>query len=87
VDERLDECYDKEEARLVLWLGLMCSQSRPEARPSMRQACQYLDGELEMQEEAVLVFSDVDSVDVGSSAFLTWSSCNTMSGGSLLAGR
>nr|XP_034570856.1 L-type lectin-domain containing receptor kinase IV.1-like [Setaria viridis]TKV95145.1 hypothetical protein SEVIR_9G341900v2 [Setaria viridis] len=87
VDERLDGCYDKKEARLVLWLGLMCSQSRPEARPSMRQACQYLDGELEMREEAVLVFSDVDSLDVGSSAFLTWSSCNTMSGGSLLAGR
>jgi serine/threonine protein kinase len=89
VDERLDGCYDKEEAKLVLWLGLMCSQSRPEARPSMRQVCQYLDGELEMQEEAVLVFPDVDSVDDGSLASMTWSSCscNTMSGGSLLAGR
>ncbi|CAN6284058.1 unnamed protein product [Urochloa humidicola] len=87
VDERLDGHYDKEEARLMLWLGLMCSQSRPEARPSMRQVRQYLDGELEMREEAILVFSDVDSVNVGSSASLTWSSCNTMSGGSLLAGR
>ncbi|KAF8727998.1 hypothetical protein HU200_018571 [Digitaria exilis] len=89
VDERLDGCYDEEEATLVLWLGLMCSQSRPEVRPSMRQVCQYLDGELEMQEDAVLVFSgDVDyPVDVGLLASLTWSSCNTMSVGSLLLGR
>ncbi|RCV44005.1 hypothetical protein SETIT_9G339300v2, partial [Setaria italica] len=74
-----------EEAKLVLWLGLM----RPEARPSMRQVCQYLDGELGMQEEAVLVFSDACSFDFVSLSTLTWSSCwcNTMSVGSLLGGR
>jgi len=87
VDERLDGRYDEEEARLVLWLGLMCSQSRPEARPSMRQVCQYLDGEAEMQEEAVVVFSDAGSFDFASLPTLTWSSCNTMSVGSLLGGR
>ncbi|XP_062205821.1 L-type lectin-domain containing receptor kinase SIT2-like [Phragmites australis] len=88
VDSRLDGRYDKEEAKLVLWLGLMCSQSRPEARPSMRQVCQYLDGEVDMQEEAVLVFSGVDSFDFGPLASLTWSSCscNTMSADSLLLG-
>ncbi|XP_037409600.1 L-type lectin-domain containing receptor kinase SIT2-like [Triticum dicoccoides] len=91
VDERLDGWYDKEEARLVLWLGLACSQWRPEARPSMRQVCQYLNGEEEMQEDAVLVFSDVDSIDFGSLTSLTWSSscqsCATMSAGSLRRGR
>ncbi|VAH05403.1 unnamed protein product [Triticum turgidum subsp. durum] len=91
VDERLDGWYDKEEARLVLWLGLACSQWRPEARPSMRQVCQYLNGEEEMQEDAVLVFSDVDSIDLGSLTSLTWSSscqsCATMSAGSLRRGR
>ncbi|KAM3402837.1 hypothetical protein ACQJBY_006573 [Aegilops geniculata] len=91
VDERLDGWYDKEEARLVLWLGLACSQWRPEARPSMRQVCQYLDGEEGMQEDAVLVFSDVDSIDFGSLTSLTWSSscqsCATMSAGSLRRGR
>ncbi|CAN6312042.1 unnamed protein product [Urochloa humidicola] len=90
VDERLDGHYDKEEARLVLWLGLMCSQSRPEARPSMRQVCQYLDGEAEVQEDAVLTLSDAgSSFDFGSLTTLTWSSCscNTMSVGSLLGGR
>jgi hypothetical protein len=35
VDDRLDGRYDKK-AKLVLWLGLLCSQSRPEAWPSMR---------------------------------------------------
>ncbi|KAF6983812.1 hypothetical protein CFC21_001920 [Triticum aestivum] len=91
VDERLDGWYDKEEVRLVLWLGLACSQWRPEARPSMRQVCQYLNGEEEMQEDAVLVFSDVDSIDFGSLTSLTWSSscqsCATMSAGSLRRGR
>uniref|UniRef100_A0A0E0MA41 non-specific serine/threonine protein kinase n=1 Tax=Oryza punctata TaxID=4537 RepID=A0A0E0MA41_ORYPU len=87
VDERLDGRCDKEEARLVLWLGLTCSQARPEARPSMRQVCQYLDGEEDVPEEAVLVFSDVDSVDFGSLTSLTWSSCATMSVGSLHGGR
>jgi hypothetical protein len=55
VDDSLDGRYD-EEAKLVLWLGLMCRQSRP----TMRQVCQYLDGEADVQEDAVLVFSDVD---------------------------
>ncbi|CAN6319336.1 unnamed protein product [Urochloa humidicola] len=90
VDERLRGRYDEEEARLVLWLGLMCSQSRPEARPTMRQVCQYLDGEAEVQEDAVLTFSDVGgSFDFGSLTTLTWSSCscNTMSVGSVLGGR
>ncbi|TVU31852.1 hypothetical protein EJB05_23554, partial [Eragrostis curvula] len=86
VDERLDGRYDKEEAKLVLWLGLMCSQARPDVRPIMRQVCQYLDGEADVQEDAMLVFSDVDSVDYGSLASLMWSSCNTMSAGSLLSG-
>ncbi|XP_047045513.1 L-type lectin-domain containing receptor kinase SIT2-like [Lolium rigidum] len=87
VDERLDGWYDKEEARLVLWLGLVCSQWQPGARPSMRQVCQYLDGEEEMQDDAVLLISDVDSIDFGSLKSLTWSSCATMSAGSLRGGR
>ena len=89
VDERLNGRYDMEEAKLLLWLGLMCSQTRPEARPSIRQVCQYLDGEMEMQEAAVLVFSDVvSSFDFGSlPPTLTWSTCNTMSVGSLHSGR
>ncbi|KAM0822010.1 hypothetical protein ACQ4PT_071790 [Festuca glaucescens] len=87
VDDRLDGWYDKEEARLVLWLGLACSQWQPQARPSMRQVCQYLDGEEEMQDDAVLLLSDVDSIDFGSLESLTWSSCATMSAGSLRGGR
>uniref|UniRef100_J3N4E1 Serine-threonine/tyrosine-protein kinase catalytic domain-containing protein n=1 Tax=Oryza brachyantha TaxID=4533 RepID=J3N4E1_ORYBR len=67
--------------------GLTCSQARPEARPSMRQVCQYLDGEEHVPEEAVLVFSDADSVDFGLFTSLTWSSCATMSVGSLHGGR
>jgi serine/threonine protein kinase len=51
VDERLEGRYDTE-AKLVLWLGLMCSHMRPDARPRMRQVCQYLDGKFEVQEEA-----------------------------------
>ncbi|OEL28547.1 L-type lectin-domain containing receptor kinase S.4 [Dichanthelium oligosanthes] len=86
VDERLAGCYDVKEVKLVLWLGLMCSQTRPEARPSMRQVCQYLDGEVDMQ-EAMVVFADDDPVDLVSLASLTWSSCATVSAGPLQGGR
>jgi hypothetical protein len=87
VDEGLEGCYDSEEVKLVLWLGLMCSQTRPETRPSMRQVCQYLDGEVDMQGEAMIVFADDDLIDFGSLASLTWSSCATISAGSLQGGR
>jgi hypothetical protein len=89
VDPRLDGCYDKDEVKLVLWLGLVCSQSRPEARPSIKQVCQYLNGEEVPREDAVLVFSDPDSSGFnGSVQSMTWSSSGgTMSAGSLQGGR
>ncbi|RLN28635.1 L-type lectin-domain containing receptor kinase S.4-like [Panicum miliaceum] len=89
VDPRLEGSYDEAEARLVLWLGLMCSQARPEARPSMRQVCRYLSGEEAIREDAELVFSGADSVEfIGSSVSITWSSSGgTMSAGSLHGGR
>ncbi|CAN6228556.1 unnamed protein product [Urochloa humidicola] len=90
VDPRLEGCYDEEEAKLVLWLGLMCSQARPEARPTMRQVCRYLSGEEVIRDDAELVFSGADSpVEfVGSSVSMTWSSSGgTMSASSLHGGR
>ncbi|CDP14359.1 unnamed protein product [Coffea canephora] len=38
--------YVKEEVELVMKLGLLCSQSEPTARPSMRQVVLYLDSAL-----------------------------------------
>uniref|UniRef100_A0A0D3GE36 Protein kinase domain-containing protein n=1 Tax=Oryza barthii TaxID=65489 RepID=A0A0D3GE36_9ORYZ len=94
LDARLLEgCYDEEEARLVLWLGLMCSQARPEARPSMRQVCRYLDGEEMLQEDATpaAIFSGADSSDLFGGSFvvsMTSSSAGgTMSASSLQGGR
>ncbi|CAL5047454.1 unnamed protein product [Urochloa decumbens] len=45
VDIKLQGNYDAGEACLALKLGLLCSHPFPEARPSMRQVLQYLDGE------------------------------------------
>ncbi|XP_048541546.1 L-type lectin-domain containing receptor kinase SIT2-like [Triticum urartu] len=90
VDPRLDGCYDAAEAKLVLWLGMVCSLGRPEARPSMRQVCQFLNGEKVLPEDSALVFSDPDSsVFLGPvlSAMTLPSSCGTMSFGSLHGGR
>ncbi|VAI09374.1 unnamed protein product [Triticum turgidum subsp. durum] len=70
--------------------GMVCSQGRPEARPSMRQVCQFLNGEEVLPEDAVLVFSDPDSSVFPGSVLssMTWSSsCGTMSVGSLHGGR
>ena len=44
-DPRLEGNYVVEEMELILKLGLLCSQSTPEARPSMRQVMQFLDGD------------------------------------------
>ncbi|XP_078153969.1 L-type lectin-domain containing receptor kinase SIT2-like [Carex rostrata] len=46
VDPRLGECYTIEELDMVLKLGLICSHPLPSARPSMRQAVQYLEGDV-----------------------------------------
>ncbi|TVU38264.1 hypothetical protein EJB05_11623, partial [Eragrostis curvula] len=43
VDPRLEGNYDKEEAALVLNLGMMCLHPLPTVRPSMRKVVQYLD--------------------------------------------
>ncbi|XP_027119809.1 L-type lectin-domain containing receptor kinase IV.1-like [Coffea arabica] len=44
VDQKLGAEYVKEEAELVLKLGLLCYHSEPNLRPSMRQVLLYLEG-------------------------------------------
>jgi len=44
VDPRFEGNHVEEEMELVLKLGLLCTHRTPAARPSMRQAVQYLDG-------------------------------------------
>ncbi|XP_043712717.1 L-type lectin-domain containing receptor kinase IV.2-like [Telopea speciosissima] len=50
VDPKLGMNYEMEEMELVLKLGLICSQSIPTARPSMRQIVRYLEGEIPLPE-------------------------------------
>ncbi|CAN6447214.1 unnamed protein product [Victoria cruziana] len=50
VDERLGKKYVADEVELVLKLGVVCSQAVPEARPSMRQVVQFLNGDVPLQE-------------------------------------
>lgn len=88
VDPNLQGSYNKEEVKVVLWLGLMCSQSRPEARPSVRQAYKYLNGDETLQEGAELVFADTDSDERFGSLFsMTWATCESTSTNSLQGGR
>ncbi|KAL4188711.1 hypothetical protein AMTRI_Chr08g161790 [Amborella trichopoda] len=49
-DSRLRGLYDMGEMEAVLRLGLSCSSSAPEARPSMRQVVQVLDGDAPLPE-------------------------------------
>ncbi|XP_021715386.1 L-type lectin-domain containing receptor kinase IV.2-like isoform X2 [Chenopodium quinoa] len=44
-DPMLEGNYQAEEMELVLKLGLLCSHPKPEGRPSMRQAVQFLNGD------------------------------------------
>ncbi|RLN34283.1 hypothetical protein C2845_PM03G19370 [Panicum miliaceum] len=50
VDAKLQGDYNVDEACIALKVGLLCSHPFPEARPSMRQVLQYLNGELAMPE-------------------------------------
>ncbi|KAL5747898.1 hypothetical protein ACOSP7_024917 [Xanthoceras sorbifolium] len=47
-DPRLEGTYAADQMELVLKLGMFCSHPIPEARPSMRQVMQYLDGEAKL---------------------------------------
>ncbi|KAM3382302.1 lectin-domain containing receptor kinase VI.3 [Capsicum galapagoense] len=69
VDPRLNSVYADKEVQMVLGLGLVCSHSRPEARPTMKQVMKYLNGD-----ESLPVFEQSsngsDRVDEITSKFL-----------------
>ncbi|KAL0735150.1 hypothetical protein Bca4012_011360 [Brassica carinata] len=44
VDSKLEGNFKAEEVKMLLKLGMLCSQSNPEDRPSMRDIVQYLEG-------------------------------------------
>ncbi|KAG0477455.1 hypothetical protein HPP92_014296 [Vanilla planifolia] len=60
-DRKLGDEYAADEVEMVLKLGLMCSQHSPEARPSMRQVLQCLEGEAPLPEMSVNDFDLLDS--------------------------
>ncbi|KAJ1692139.1 hypothetical protein LUZ63_008837 [Rhynchospora breviuscula] len=59
VDPRLGDEYDYQEVEMVLKLGLVCCQSRPEVRPSIREVIQYLNGSQQLVDDLPLLFQDV----------------------------
>ncbi|XP_073009992.1 L-type lectin-domain containing receptor kinase SIT2-like [Typha latifolia] len=87
VDPRLGKCYAEEQMEMVLKLGLVCCQSIPEVRPSMRQVMQYLNGDYFLAEDKALLFSEVDTMDFFASRMSYPSSYGTMTTGSLKGGR
>lgn len=50
VDAKLQGDYDVDETCVVLKVGLLCSHPFPEARPTMRQVLQYLNGDMPVPE-------------------------------------
>ena len=46
MDQNLGTDFIVEQVELVMKLGLMCSHSEPDARPSMRQVVEYLEGNI-----------------------------------------
>lgn len=50
IDQKLGYDFVKEEAELVLKLGLLCSHSEPTVRPSVRQIMLYLEGSVPLPE-------------------------------------
>ncbi|XWS43748.1 hypothetical protein CRYUN_Cryun16bG0130500 [Craigia yunnanensis] len=56
-DPNLGTDYVAKEVELVLKLGLLCSHSEPEARPTMRQVVQFLEGDIPFPEVSSLILS------------------------------
>ena len=50
VDPRLGGEFDELQVVVVIKLGLLCSNEKPEARPSMRQVVRYMEGEAVLPE-------------------------------------
>ncbi|XP_016498881.2 L-type lectin-domain containing receptor kinase IV.1 [Nicotiana tabacum] len=58
IDQNLGNDYVKEEVELVLKLGLVCSQTQPTARPSMRQVLLYLEDAMPLPELSLMQTSN-----------------------------
>uniref|UniRef100_A0A5K1ELH5 non-specific serine/threonine protein kinase n=1 Tax=Nymphaea colorata TaxID=210225 RepID=A0A5K1ELH5_9MAGN len=54
MDARLDGGFVREEAELVLKLGVLCSQAVADRRPTMRKVVQYLDRDASIPKEVSL---------------------------------
>ncbi|XVE96915.1 hypothetical protein REPUB_Repub02eG0265000 [Reevesia pubescens] len=64
-DPNLGTDYVAEEVELILKLGLLCSHSEPEARPTMRQVLQALEGDIP--------FPEISSLSLSSSGLTSFS--------------
>jgi hypothetical protein len=64
-DTRMLNMFNPDEVSLVLKLELMCSHPLPNARPTMRQVMQYLNGDV--------VLPDLSPAYLSSSAQPCWS--------------
>lgn len=84
VDTRLHGNYDKDEASMVLKLGILCLHPLPTARPSMKQVMEYLNGATALPELAPTHINNVNMMHHGGFQDLT-TSIGTFS--DLLGGR
>lgn len=102
VDPNLNSDYVVEEVELVLGLGLLCSHSRLDARPTMREIIKYLNGDelnpvfdklgsvnYKHRDETASKYLEMISIDIshGTSTTYRSSSIGAMSSTSLEDGR
>ncbi|KQK20961.1 hypothetical protein BRADI_1g57775v3 [Brachypodium distachyon] len=73
VDTRLQGNFDKDNASMVLKLGLMCLDPLPTVRPSMKQVTEYLDGETALPELEPTHFNNFNMASIPSYPDLTTS--------------
>jgi hypothetical protein len=87
VDSKLQDEFDPHQACLVLKLGLLCSHPVPDARPSMRQVMQYLDGDMKlpeaMPESLSLGMKALMQIEGFDSYIMSQASSSTVSDGAL----
>ncbi|WCJ28338.1 Concanavalin A-like lectin protein kinase family protein [Euphorbia peplus] len=80
VDKKLKGDYNVEEVKMVIKLGIMCSNDVAIARPLIRQVMRYLEGEIEVPENVMAPHGGIGSRSSGIDGFdefVNYSSLNS----------
>ncbi|XBI53074.1 hypothetical protein VPH35_035363 [Triticum aestivum] len=82
-DIRMPNMFSLDQVSLVLKLGLLCSHPVPNARPTMRQVLQYLDGDVLLPDLSATYLTSTKLEQMYNSEFVNQNVMSYMSSSSM----